>query len=430
MHFWETSMGGAMMCAGVNGPITGKGANVFVLDDFVKGAEEANSRTMRDKAWDWYTSVAHSRLEPNGAFIIVATRWNHDDLIGRILEKEQENLQLVKEGDRHAVVEGWEVFCFPALAEPEAERHYAEYGIPVNNLRRGALTNDKSLAMSISELAATDLDPGWKDFLGRKRGEALCPERYNEHDLAKIRSISLSDWYALYQQRPGDEAEEGNVYHAFDEFVNCRRLVRDERMLLFVSLDFNVDPMTCVIGQYNKGMGLRQMDRCEVLEELVLPNSNTPAMMEKLIPTLKKYQCGYSLQVEVYGDAAGTQRSSQSKKTNWQLVAEYFQLAPDIHITMRRRHANPGILDRVNAVNTMLKSASGVSRLFVDDVMCPELVKDFRRVKFQTDPGGNSTGLLDKGDKNRTHISDALGYMVEFNFALKIRSGGHKGILQ
>jgi len=78
----------------------------------------------------------------------------------------------------------------------------------------------------------------------------------------------------------------------------------------------------------------------------------------------------------------------------------------------------------------MLKSASGVSRLFVDDVMCPELVKDFRRVKFQTDPGGNSTGLLDKGDKNRTHISDALGYMVEFNFALKIRSGGHKGILQ
>jgi len=60
----------------------------------------------------------------------------------------------------------------------------------------------------------------------------------------------------------------------------------------------------------------------------------------------------------------------------------------------------------------------------------PELVKDFKKVKFQQDSAGNSTGLLDKSDKKRTHISDALGYMVEYNFGLRGRAGGRKGVMQ
>jgi hypothetical protein len=199
---------------------------------------------------------------------------------------------------------------------------------------------------------------------------------------------------------------------------------------LFVSLDFNVNPMTAVIGQYERGNGLRMMERCDVLEEIVLPNSNTPLMMEKLMLELQKYRRGYTLSIEIYGDAAGTQRSPNSPKTNWQLVSEYFALDTSLHVRFVRKKANPMVQDRVNAVNSMLRAADNTVRMRIDDRKCPELVKDFKKVKYLEDSSGNSLGTLDKGDSRRTHVSDALGYAVEYLFALKTRAGGRKGILQ
>lgn len=418
MHHWDTKEDGAMMTAGVGGPITGKGANVFIIDDYVKNSEEANSLTMREKIWDWYTSTARTRLEPGAAMVVMATRWHSDDLIGRLINPDSSNEKGLKEE--------WEVFCFPACAEPESERHYANFGVKVNNLRIDSVTGLRS----IREVLAEAENPQWRDLLGRKRGEALCPDRYDEEALAKTRSVNLRDWFALYQQRPGDEADDGNVYHQFDEKRHCRPIFYDHHMQLFVALDFNVDPMCAVIGQYQKGVGLRILERCDVLEEIILKNSNTPSMMFKLMQELKKYKSGYTLIVEVYGDAAGTQRSSQSQKSNWQIVAEHFMLDTSLHPKFIRKKANPTIVDRVNAVNTMLKSADETTRLYVNDVKCPELVKDLKKVRWDQDSSGNSTGLLDKSDKDRTHISDALGYMIEYNYGLKVRGGGRKGIMQ
>lgn len=417
MHFWETSEDGAMMCAGVGGPITGKGADIFIIDDFVKNSEEANSMTMRDKIWDWYTSTARTRLEPGAGMIVMATRWHSDDLIGRLINPEFFH----EKGTR----EDWEVFCFPACADIDSERHYGQFGVKVNNLRVGALSG-----ISVRDQIEQAANPQWRDLLGRAKGEPLCPERYDERDLSLIRGSSLRDWYALFQQRPGDEADDGNVYGQFDETKNCRPIGRDEKQQLFVSMDFNVDPMCLVIGQYDKGSGLRLMERCDILEEIILPNSNTYEMMERLIQELQKYKRSFTIYVEIYGDAAGTQRSSQSQKTNWQIVAEHLQLNPWIHYKFLRKSKNPMIVDRVNAVNSMLKSADGTIRMLVNDLKCPELVKDFKKVKFDQDSSGNKSGLLDKSDKKRTHVSDALGYMVEYNFGLRGRSGGKKGVMQ
>jgi hypothetical protein len=422
-HHWETTADGSMVCAGVGGPLTGKGADVLVIDDPCKNSEEANSLTMREKAWDWYTSTARTRLEPGGSIVVMSTRWHSDDLVGRLINPEFSSNKGVREE--------WEVFCFPACAEPESERHYLNFGARTNDLRTGAVsTTADHRSRSIRDVLAEEANPEWRDMLGRRRGQALCPDRFDEDDLAKFRSVSLSDWFAMYQQRPGDEADEGNVYHRFDEKTHCRPLNREEGMQLFVAMDFNVDPMSVLIGQYDRGSGVRQMERCEFLEELILPNSNTPSMMMELLQLLKKYQYGYTLEVEVYGDAAGTQRSSQSQKSNWQIVAEYFQLDGTIHYAFRRRKANPMIVDRVGAVNTMLKSADGTVRMWVDDVRCPELVKDLKKVRWQVDSGGSSTGLLDKSDKRRTHVSDAAGYAVEYLFSLRVRGGERKGILQ
>jgi hypothetical protein len=90
----------------VNGPITGMELNLGVLDDFVKGRAEANSKTMRDKTWHWFTDDFMSRFAADSALLIICTRWHVDDLLGRYIAKDPTIRQII----------------FPAIAE-EDERY-------------------------------------------------------------------------------------------------------------------------------------------------------------------------------------------------------------------------------------------------------------------------------------------------------------------
>jgi len=89
-HRWNTSEGGSYVAAGVGGAITGRGAHLLVIDDPVKNREDADSEVYRDKVWDWYRSTVFTRLMPNGAVVLVMTRWHDDDLAGRLLEHESD----------------------------------------------------------------------------------------------------------------------------------------------------------------------------------------------------------------------------------------------------------------------------------------------------------------------------------------------------
>lgn len=146
---WEIAdHAGGMQTCGVGGPLTGKGADLLIIDDPIKNAEEANSETYREKTWDWFTSTAYTRLEPGGALIVIQTRWHEDDLTGRILRNAAET------GER------WDTVNLPALA-------------------------------------------GDGDILGRRAGEALWPERYGEEELGRIRrTIGSYQFSALYDQSP------------------------------------------------------------------------------------------------------------------------------------------------------------------------------------------------------------------------------------
>ena len=85
-NLWHTSQDGVYVAAGVGGPITGRGAHLLLIDDPVKSREEAESETMRNRAWDWYQNDAYTRLMRNGGRIVcVSTRWHEDDLVGRLL---------------------------------------------------------------------------------------------------------------------------------------------------------------------------------------------------------------------------------------------------------------------------------------------------------------------------------------------------------
>lgn len=134
---------GGMQTAGAGGAITGKGADLLIVDDPIKNWEEAMSPTIRDKMWDWWQSTAYTRLSPTGAAIVLQTRWHEDDLIGRLLKAQAA-------GDEFA--EQWELLSFPAINEA---------------------------------------------------GEALWPEWFNLRRLRQTeQAVGPYKWNCLYQQRP------------------------------------------------------------------------------------------------------------------------------------------------------------------------------------------------------------------------------------
>ncbi len=98
-----TTHGGSYFALGVGGAATGRGAHLLLIDDPLKGREDADSATVRRKLKAWYRAVAYTRLMPNGAVIIMLTRWHHDDLAGWLL--------------RDHASEGWEVVNLPAITE-------------------------------------------------------------------------------------------------------------------------------------------------------------------------------------------------------------------------------------------------------------------------------------------------------------------------
>ena len=79
--------------AGVDGGITGMGADFIIIDDPIKNRKDANSPTVRKNIFDWYTSTLYTRLEKNACILLTMTRWHEDDLAGRLLERAQKKFR-------------------------------------------------------------------------------------------------------------------------------------------------------------------------------------------------------------------------------------------------------------------------------------------------------------------------------------------------
>jgi len=105
---WHTNGGGMYVAAGVGTAITGRGADILLIDDPFKDRKEADSELQRKTVWDWYTSTAYTRLMPGGAVIVINTRWHDDDLSGRLLYEQEGG------GDE------WEVLSLPAIKDDKA----------------------------------------------------------------------------------------------------------------------------------------------------------------------------------------------------------------------------------------------------------------------------------------------------------------------
>lgn len=145
---WRTNNRGVYRAAGAGSGITGRRADLFVIDDPIHGRLQADSETYRNAVWNWYRAEVITRLKPGARIVLIMTRWHEDDLAGRLLAEEKLG------------ADKWKVISLPAIAEPD-------------------------------------------DQLGREIGEALWPEWEDVDHLARKRaSVGEREWASLFQQRP------------------------------------------------------------------------------------------------------------------------------------------------------------------------------------------------------------------------------------
>ena len=165
---WHTDNKGSYTSVGVGGALTGRGANILIIDDPIKNREEAESEVIRKKHWDWFTSTAYTRLEPNGKVILILTRWHLGDLAGLIMNNPEFASKM-------------KVIKFPAIATEDEEY--------------------------------------------RKKGEVLWTERYPQEEVESIkRGIGIYDFSALYQQSP--------IASAHQEFNSEWFIERDDQKVM------------------------------------------------------------------------------------------------------------------------------------------------------------------------------------------------------
>ena len=145
---WETGQGGEYYAAGVGGAITGRGADLLIIDD-PHSEQDALSDSALDNAYEWYTSGPRQRLQPGGSIVVVMTRWSLKDLTGKLIKAQTSDV----------MSDQWDIVEFPAI-------------LPSGNL--------------------------------------LWPEFWDKDELLRVKaSLSLSKWNAQWQQNP--VAEEGAI---------------------------------------------------------------------------------------------------------------------------------------------------------------------------------------------------------------------------
>jgi hypothetical protein len=212
----------------------------------------------------------------------------------------------------------------------------------------------------------------------------------------------------------------GRAYYPFDRAHCVKNYGFDPHLEFCWSLDFNTNPMCSVISQIRHGVVL-------VLDELILPDSNTPAACEEFLNRTAKWFSGMPMAVSIYGDSTGEQRRTSASRTDWQIVKEFFGRYPErFTVAFRVPTANPPVKDRVNCVNAKLRNHAGQYGLFVNSA-CKSLIKDLEQVCWRTDPHGNSLVELDKSNSHLTHASDALGYMIARKFPMSAQRGERSG---
>jgi predicted phage terminase large subunit-like protein len=222
---WSTSKGGDYYAIGVGGAVTGKGADLLIIDDPHSEQEATMAEAdpgIYDKTYEWYTSGPRQRLQPGGAIILVQTRWSLRDLTGRILKESAQ-----RAGDE------WEVIEFPAILPSGVPLWPEFWSLEELNAVKAEIANSKWMAQyqqnPVSEGAAIIKREWWKEW--EKPDPPHCEYILQSWDTAFEKSqradySALTTWGVFYQEDPTDGKTHANIIllNAFRERMEFPKL--------------------------------------------------------------------------------------------------------------------------------------------------------------------------------------------------------------
>ena len=195
VHEWELEgHTGGVLAVGIGAGVTGRPADLLVIDDPIKDRKEADSETYRENVWEWWTDSASTRLAPGAPVVLILTRWHEEDLAGKLLAAEDGGV--------------WEVLNIPAVADHDPSK-------------------------------------GETDPLGREPGEFMVSARTNKDgtprtrqqwEAIKVRAGSRA-WTALYQGRPSPA--EGGAFKRdwWRQYDSAQWVEREDGVRIALSFD-------------------------------------------------------------------------------------------------------------------------------------------------------------------------------------------------
>ena len=246
-------------------------------------------------------------------------------------------------------------------------------------------------------------------------------------DAKEIASAKATMDPLLYEQEYGGRRVSlaGRVYYTFDRALHASDVLEyDPNLPLIFCFDFNTKPGVAAVLQEQVYRGLRKdigTKFIAVIGEVWIPDgSNTPDVCRRLIADWgpNGTRAKHAGKIECYGDISGaSHQTSQTKLgTDWEIIRSMLTM-PDafpgrVSIYVK---GHPAERDRVNAVCSILKNAAGVVRMLICPKRAPHVCDDFEMVTIRR----GTDGEIDKDrDKSLTHLSDGIGYFVEYRFPI------------
>jgi len=282
---------------------------------------------------------------------------------------------------------------------------------------------------------------GWCDLIGVPEG------RNHYYDIAKEAQANLSGewgyfWWISADILPLEEIEaakqdldeltyqqefeasfinfEGRTYYAYMEQTHNARIQYDPRQPLIFTFDFNVAPGTAGVLQEKQvsdlktGLTLVGETVTGIIGEVFIPrNSNTPLVCNRLIKDWGNHEG----RVLCYGDATGGNKgTAKLEGSDWDLIKQIMRGHYGDRVEFRYARSNPPERDRVNAVNSRLRTMNGKIRLMIDPSKAPHMVKDFEGVQCVK---GGSGEIDKKANSELSHLSDSVGYYIHQEYPVR-----------
>ena len=256
---------------------------------------------------------------------------------------------------------------------------------------------------NIEERAATD--PGIRVIHGKSVDNPLFdPER-----IARARAIM--DESLFRQEFYGERRAGGSGVYIFDRETHAsRRCELDKELPFYFAMDFNVDPMTCVILQPHG-------PELWIIDEISLRNSNTWEICKAIRERYGKFadlgqdDPPFISNWFFYPDPSAV-ASQHGGHSNISIIKKYFRDVYDKQVYVKMKRKAPRVMNRINAVNAKLKNADGFVGLYIDP-SCKFTIQALERCEYK-----EGTNIVDKS-KGIEHPADAVGYAIEYEYPIK-----------